>query len=119
MGNDEEARSLIFSYLQLKAQVDNLKAEQEIAKAKLEAVMALMGMASYEAPAGKAQIVERHKYAFDCALILKVVPAAAAKMDIANDDFNKVLIGNEVALAEARKVLGTTRSIVITAPRKK
>lgn len=113
-----KARSLIFEYLQLKAKIEHIEAEQGVLKAQLDAVMAQMGVAVFEATDGKAQYVEKHKYAFDVPSIIKVVPEIAAKLKLANEDYNKILVGREVALAAFRTVLGTDRNLVISSPKK-
>jgi hypothetical protein len=114
-----KARGLLFDYLQLKAKMDHIKAEQDIVKGQLEVVMKAMGVTDVSSTEGKGMIITKHTYSFDIPVIIKVVPAIITKLKLSNEDFNKVLVGNEIALAATRKVLGTTSSLTITEAKKK
>jgi ribosomal protein S17 len=117
--DDATARGHLFDYLQLKAKMDHIKAEQDIVKAQLEALMTKMGVTQVVSAEGKGLIVVKHTYQFDVATIIKVVPTLVSKLKLSNEDFNKVLVGNEIALAATRKVISTTQSLAISEAKKK
>ena len=112
---DAKARGLIFEYLQLKAKIDHISAEQDILKAQLEQVMLQMGCDLIEGTDGKAQVIKKNKYSFDIPKIIVVVPGITSKLKLSNEEYNKVLVGNEVALLGCRQVIGTDRSLTISA----
>jgi len=113
-----EMRGLVSEYLQLAAKIKHIEAEQAILKTKLEADMNSAGVLEVEGTDGKAVMSAKNAYKFDVAQILKVVPGVVSKLKISNEDFNKVLVGNEAALANARVVTGTTYPITISATKK-
>ena len=111
---DAKARGLIFEYLQLKAKIDHISAEQDILKAQLDQVMTSMGVDLVEATDGKAQVIRKNKYSFDIPKIIVVAPAIVSKLKLSNEEYNKILVNNEAALGGCRTVLGTDRSLVIS-----
>ena len=113
-----QARGLISEYLQLKAKIDYIAAEQEILKARLDVIVVQMGVDLIEGSDGKVQVIKKNKYNFDIPKILEVVPTIASKLKLSNDDYNKILVGNEVKLAGCREVLSTDRSLTISAIKK-
>lgn len=117
--DDAKARGLIFDYLQLQAKINHIEAEQAILKMELNGIMTRLGVTQLGGTDGVARIVEKHKYSFDVPAILRVVPAVAAKLKLSNEDFNKLLVGNEIALAPCRKVVETTQSMTISAAKPK
>ena len=110
-----KARGYIFEYLQLKAKMDHIEVEQVIVKASLEAVMKASGIVEIAAADGKAQIITKNSYGFDVPKIVAVVPAIVSKLKLSNEEYNKILVGNEVALAGCRTVLKTDYPLTISA----
>lgn len=114
-----KARGLIFDYLQLKAKIDHLEAEQAVLKNELAGVMAQMGLETFDSPDGVARTIVKHTYAFDVPTIITVVPTIVSKLKLSNDDYNKFLVGNEAKLATCRTVLRTDRTLTISVPKQK
>jgi hypothetical protein len=114
-----KARGFLFDYIQLKAKMDHIKAEQDIVKMQLEALMKTMAVTEVVGVEGKGLIIKKHTYSFDIPTIIRVVPIIIPKLKLSNEDFNKVLVGNEIALAATRKVVGTTETLTITEAKKK
>lgn len=114
-----KARGLIFEYLQLKAKIDHIEAEQAILKAQLEAVMSQMGVTRVEGTDGKADIITKNSYSFDIPKIIAVVPTIVSKLKLSNEEYNKILVGNEVPLNGCRSVLGTTKTLTVSAVKAK
>lgn len=113
--NEAEMRNDISEYLQLAAKIKHLEAEQALLKEHLEKGMATLGVLEVVGTDGKATMQAKNEYKFDVAGILKVVPAVVAKLKITNEEFNKILVGNEAAIGPFRTVAKTTYPIVVKA----
>jgi len=113
--NESELRDAISEYLQLAAKIKHLEAEQALLKEKLEKGMSALGVLEVIGTDGRATMQAKNEYKFDVAGILKAVPAVVAKLKITNEEFNKILVGNEAAIGPFRTVIKTTYPIVVKA----
>jgi len=113
-----KARGLIFEYLQLKAKIDHISAEQDILKSQLQSTMTAMGCDMIEGSDGKAQVIVKHTYGFDIPKIIAVAPLVIPRLKLSNEEYNKILVGQEAQLSGCRTVLKTDRSLTISALKK-
>lgn len=117
--NETTANEYLYKYAEIQARIDRLEVEKSLLKDKLGDMLKSAGLREYTGAGQVAQFRDKHTFQFDVPLILKVVPTAASVLKINDKDYNKILVGHEQELANARKLLKTDTTLYITSQKSK
>ncbi len=104
----------IYVYGELQARIDRLQAEQAHMKDAIETAMKGAGITEYRCKTATAQFRDKHTFKYNMEIILNAVPEARKYVKIRAEDYNRVLVGHEVELAEARKLVKKEQVLYIT-----
>ena len=114
MSHTEIVKALV-AYRVLEEQKAKLEEQQKALKQQVEAHMIANKLDNLEANDVVAQLIPRTKYSFDVKGILKAVPTAVSCLKLSNEDYLKLLKGNEDLIGDARRVVSNEKSLTIRA----